>query len=447
MLVKYKRIIMVIAVIILTLALSACKSADMGVSEHNNDSATQASATEAMIPGSFSETGDVLTSESASPVPNRRISVVRPGAGYVLQTESGLYVVVSERVATPENENFFLDFVLYCDHASDEFVKLCGRADCLHNTADCDACLGNIFEGMGYYDGSIYYFQNAAVDNTRGCALFKMDPDGRNKEMILSIEPDTQKTGKTTSTTYGGMEFFNGYFMMYFGKLDEDGMEIFESRYTSLKQPETLKPTALGLKYPTFDANNVLYSNGDAILVDGGPDGDQSTDQQGLPIYTYLYAWDPSSNSVEPIGDKPGMWEGYYDREGGIFIQDGKIFRWHYENHQTELLFDTGLTGKHRLYCYPDCLVVSERRDLDEERMDTVSLWFYNWDYRYLGSCQVRLAEKIRYTSAMLEETETRILVCNALGTRPLWYIEKSDFGKEEIPLHEYHYPEMDLSW
>ena len=454
MLVQYKRTITVIAVIILIFALSACKSANIGASDSNDYSVIQPSdtslstiditsvTTETIITNRSSETTDTPTIESASPIPNRRISVVRPGTFSVLQTESGLYVTVKEKVAAPGNEYF--DFVLYCDHASDEFVKLCGRTDCPHNTTDCDACLGTIIPPMGYYDGSLYYFQYRAIDKTASHALFKMDPDGRNKNLLLSLNSDKQEAGR--ATRFGGIQFFNGFFMMSFGQLDKDGLEQMETQFTNLNQPEALKPTALEIKKPFSGQHSVLLSSGDVVLLMDETDGDQSTSQQGERIYSFLYAWDPVSNSLEPIGDMPNQGGGYYDREGGLFIQEGKIFRWHYENHQTALLFDTGLTGKHRLYCYPDCLVVSEYRNWDEEETDTVSLWFYNWDYRYLGSCQVRFAEKGWYPEVIMEETETRILLGNAgMIDRPFWYIEKSDFGKDEIPLHEYHYPEMEL--
>ena len=381
------------------------------------------------------------SSSADSPIPDRRIGVVRTG-DYITQTEQGIYTVVTEKVT--ESGYGYMTFVLYCDHYSDEFVKLCGRVDCPHNTAECDACLGRCVPLLGYFNGHLYYIQQRNQANAATNTLCRMDPDGRNKTTVLSLFPDSQE-GKQ-NIGIADPEFFNGYFKVGLQKLNEDGIVKYEICYCSLDDPSSLKPTALELKHPMSELQSIQFSNGDSILVGDQFDGDQTKDDQGVLIYEFLYAWDPASNNLEPVGDRKTDGGGYYDRSGGYLIEEGKICRWHYEDRSAEPVFDTGLEGNLFLYCYPDCLVVSESRAADEEETDTVSLWFYDWDFNSLGECRVVFDRASWYPSVIVGETENRIILGDPFRIEyPLWYIEKSDFGTGNIALHEYHYPEMDL--
>lgn len=67
-----------------------------------------------------------------SPVPNVRMGILRAGLTTGLQTVSprGVYFVA-------EADNARNSYILYADHGSDTFIKLCGRSDCTHSGPDC----------------------------------------------------------------------------------------------------------------------------------------------------------------------------------------------------------------------------------------------------------------------------------------------------------------------
>ena len=103
---------------------------------------------------------------------------------------------------------------------------------------------------------------------------------------------------------------------------------------------------------------------------------------------------------------------------------------------------------------FPDCLVVSDTylyKDLlndmwKPEDVKNATLRFYDWNYTFLGECQLSFdEERPQYGNYIFGETEDRILlVKDGFAKKPDYYIEKSDFVSGKITLHEYHYPETD---
>ena len=85
-----------------------------------------------------------------SPVPNERIGVHRSSLANGFQTVSPQGTYFLTEVDSARN-----CYILYADHGSDTFVKLCGRADCLHSDPDCNAY---IYAGsfLSYYNGYLY---------------------------------------------------------------------------------------------------------------------------------------------------------------------------------------------------------------------------------------------------------------------------------------------------
>ena len=78
-----------------------------------------------------------------------------------------------------------LDRVLYYDETSGASGILCGRADCNHEDADCDAYIDST-TGIQIYNGEIYWIENLSI-------LCKRDLDGRNHEQgKVLVRPDHQ---------------------------------------------------------------------------------------------------------------------------------------------------------------------------------------------------------------------------------------------------------------
>ena len=81
------------------------------------------------------------------------------------------------------------------------------------------------------------------------------------------------------------------------------------------------------------------------------------------------------------------------------------------------------------------------------ETPDHVQINLYDWDYNMLGKCNIETKDKMIVGGIVFGETTDRILFTLVpYANYPTHYINKSDFGKEVIPVYKYHYPEIDLS-
>lgn len=64
-------------------------------------------------------------------------------------------------------------------------VKLCGKADCTHDTADCDAYVGGIMpQFIAYVSGGVYYLQNIGGERISLC---RMEKDGSGHQEVTTI--------------------------------------------------------------------------------------------------------------------------------------------------------------------------------------------------------------------------------------------------------------------
>lgn len=351
-------------------------------------------------------------------------------------SETGIYTVCREKTGF---------YVLYCDLHSDTFVKLCGRPDCPHNNSDCDANLGFDFTPpLGYYQEALYYIrpQTMIADDLAPPALMRMDKDGRNKRELTYCCPKEE----TDLNGLGGFQFAQGYVEGNFSKVNERGEVEIHYRYTSLESPDVFRENALisGLPGDQPVYRNIYASDGEGIICQEDPFHLKHEE----PMQK-IYSWDPVSDSLREIGEIPAA-PGVFNRHTGYYFENGYAMQWDYEKKTGIPLFDTGIKENALLVPFPDCIAVYDYHGfLSEKPSDgvTVSFRFFDWNYAFLGECQLKIAEpQTFYGNHIFGETEDRILIIkNPITALPDYYINKSDFGSGEIVLNEYHYPEMDL--
>ena len=71
------------------------------------------------------------------------------------------------------------DWLYYYDTKTGSSGKVCGKAECNHDTASCNAYLGEIVSGVQVYDGKLYWMSGV---------LYRSDLNGENREIYRVLE-------------------------------------------------------------------------------------------------------------------------------------------------------------------------------------------------------------------------------------------------------------------
>ena len=112
----------------------------------------------------------------------------------------------------------------YYDKRTGSSGPLCGKAECLHNNADCDAYIGNNFAGQGlsYYDGKLYILRES--ESSSNCfQILSVNTDGTGRKEIREVELPAYMSGSLDDRY---VQFHRGY--MFFSGTSyqvEDGIQ------------------------------------------------------------------------------------------------------------------------------------------------------------------------------------------------------------------------------
>ena len=151
--------------------------------------------------------GDSSWVKGESPVPNRRMGLDRNFPEHIANGENGIYLLDRS-------------FVYYLENGTDVLIPLCGRPDCTHSTADCNAYIDG--SEITYYDGYLYVFC-AGSDGK----IVRMDPDGSNHVTVLDLTESVDKIG---GDSVGSCMMTEGYCIFSVEKWieidDGDGSDI-----------------------------------------------------------------------------------------------------------------------------------------------------------------------------------------------------------------------------
>lgn len=343
-----------------------------------------------------------------SPVSPLRTGIKRQGI-YSLEnsfecTEHGVYFMYS----LPSGGSC----ILYGDHGSDTLIKLCGRPDCMHEDASCDAYF---FGGVNIcYDGGSLYVTTGA---SFAAELIRMGPDGTERVRVMdtaAVNASGGYTGMMAPMVWNGVFTFSPY------KLDEAGNMVADTYYYkldgSIEAPEMA------------DMNMGLFNDGTHFLVEKLT-GDN---------VSQVWLWDPETNETTYLTDGVGM--GYYGTEAVYYARDGGVYCKTYATGEEELLFDSGLDGDYRLICFPDCMVLAS---LEDSGSADPNLYIYNWAYEPVATVELDYSFTYRPASLIVGETPERIILSDSQERLPRYYIEKAEFGAGNVNIHEYSMPDM----
>ena len=303
-------------------------------------------------------------------------------------------------------------YLLYGDHGSDTLIKLCGRPDCPHDNATCNAYLRG-YDQLRYYDGHLYAAAYMGND-----ILIRMDLDGSNRETVLKYSDIPTATGG------GGIAWpilTNGVYAVHTNIIDPDGNGHGDGYYYLL-DGSMAAPEALVGGVPFF-------SDGEAYVV--------LTSAQNGGEYNGYASWDPATNTTTYLSDR-SRHPGYYSQTNAYYHRDGALIKLDYATGQEEVLLETRLTGSYAANVYPDCIVIASTEK------DDPNLYIYNWAFEQVGQVTLTYPHSISADMCILAETAERLILSDSIISPPRYYIEKSDFGTGNIEIHEYNIPDLE---
>lgn len=353
-----------------------------------------------------------------SPVPNRRIGIVRVGISNAAHAVSpdGVYFL-----------NYQSDgaYILYVDHSSDTVIKLCGRPDCSHKGIDCNAFITKGSK-LTYYNG--YLYSMAGSGSEEEASLLRIDADGSNHVEVLNLLAFAKENGgdyMRCDLITDGICFFH---TVHWVETEGD-----DPSYT------TIKGEALDYYYYRLDGTMeepALLQSGGILYNCGNVTLSYSIEAKNDGMYGSYWSWDAKTDTLTYLTDHPGV-PGYFDETQGYYFKDGQICRLTYATQKEEVLAETGLTERYVLISFPDCLVLASRED--DETIADKNLYFYNWDFELIDTIAIEYAHSLRIERLVIAETAERVILSDD-GATPKYYIEKSELGTGNAKVHKFQF-------
>ena len=367
-------------------------------------------------PGSYEEpvaTYGWMAGES--PVPNRRLGIHRVGLhNYVHATSAtGVYF----RVVEDEKS-----YLMYMDNSSDEVIKLCGRPDCTHDNADCNAYLPAC-NGLSYYNGYLYAFYGVDTESK----LIRMDPDGSNRVELLDVLAFAKEHGgdfaRCELMTEGVLLLHTKRWVVVENEFGGTTISSELMDYYIYRLDGTMKEPVLQ------QSSGVMYNCGNTVVS-------YSLETRCGGEYGSYWSWNPETEEQVYIADHPGV-PGYVDENAGYYFRDGAILRLDCKTHTEQVMVETGLEGEYLLHSFPDCMVLSSR-----EAGDTAdrNFYFYNWNFELVDTVELTYDLNRAVSEAIIAETAERLILQDS-SNRPAYYIEKSELGTGNAKVHAFNMP------
>lgn len=367
---------------------------------------------------------DIDIKQEAGSISSRREGIYReslPFPGRFAASENGVYSL--NPVDRPNANSQTVLF--YTDYGSDTAVRVCSRPDCAHNDESCDAVLQEA-DIITFYNEHLYYSEitlRSDSDYRFSLKVIRVDPDGRNRICVM----DTQKYAQFDNGDFGYPDFSDGMFFFKFFWLDEGGAEQVQTYYYKLDGSlSELQPVDVPLLF--------------------GTDGDKTFFYDPEEEVEYS-VWNPEEMSLTPLFTLDPETSCYMAERNAYILTDNKIYRKDYETGEETLLFDTGLTGTHRMRCFPDCIVVMDgiAYDGSEPGLEQQTLRFYSWEFEPLGEITLDYVIMQGRSSPICAETPDKLLLSTDHRFLPQYYIDKAELGTGNLTLHELKLPEAML--
>lgn len=355
-----------------------------------------------------------------SPIPARRTGLERSGLTHADAevTADGVYFIYSHphRVL---GETPVGPVILYADHDSDTVIKLCGRADCPHNT---EACNAYIEDGTQITYSGGYLYAVSGDSSEESCELVRMDSDGSNRVAVLDLLTFARENGGDFVQCSMMTE---GYLLFSTYQWVEDPDGSFSGAW--LESYTYKLDGTLGAPRAIESSGWNLYNCGDVLLT-------LTNEAQSGSAYGGYWDWDIETDTMSYLTDHPGV-PGYFGKEEAYYFKDGAICRLTYATGAEEILVETGLAGSYYAHCFPDCLVLASK---EMRSTSDMNLYIYNWAFELVDTVALDYRENLFGTSkAIIAETAERFILTDSTNGLPCYYINKSELGTGNVDIRE----------
>ena len=316
---------------------------------------------------------------------------------------------------TPAGSYYLANYYVYfAEHGCLDYIKLCGKPDCTHDTEDCNAYIDSL--RFAYYDGYIYYY---VMDYSKvGYYLCRMNMDGTEHTELKWL---CDASGVSACSGF----FDNGYLYFATSGMGVVGNSQSKFYYTALdddKAPEELVSTAdIGDYMEVIPHSGSLYfctyyTSDEVIIQRYMIDSGKWSTIEGWSLYG-SYFGDDKAYCYKP---SDGFYEYDYDTETMTRVKEADFL------------------GRSGAYYQKDYIYVVQASDTKIADTET-TFYIYDRSYNLVDSITMDMPRTDFRATYFYADTGDYILLCCDFTdlTAPDYYLKKSEIGTGNMQLYK----------
>ncbi|NJP40688.1 hypothetical protein HCH52_06440 [Oscillospiraceae bacterium HV4-5-C5C] len=364
--------------------------------------------------GSATKAGETVSSKSTSGETAAAASLVDPADMRQSDSEPGSFVETNFGCYYLRDH-----FIYYADRGSTDYVKLCGRPDCTHDSEDCNAYIGS--ETFTYYKDEIYYCQYETSEDKPRYELWKMQADGSQHEKVKTIY-----TASNSTLSMQGY-FHQGYF--YFTDaplgLSQQGTGLYRVDLDSRSEAELLLPASELSHFYTMQAcQDQLYFTG-------------INDQEQI----YLSSFDLQSHKLQQRSDNWSLYGQYFSgSQAFCYIPDDGFYQLDLtEDGQQRKMSDSPAAGELGAYYDTDFIYLFDVEPL-KKGGGSRKLYVLDRDYQELAETELKSEDFSQQDLFFLTAADGRLLFVDrqsVTGPAIPYYIDQKDIQGGSLQLRQ----------
>lgn len=303
-----------------------------------------------------------------------------------------------------DNRNYGI-YIFYSPNGISNYIPLCARPDCMHDSSDCNAAIKSM--DFGIWQNKIYYW----LPGSSEFIICGIDINGFSHEEVVRFEWESD-------CSYA-FQFDREY--LYFDICYDNG----EIRIGRIKLEKGAEPEIVAL--PGIEFLSTLVPVDSAVYINASFNGVRG-------FYKYSF----KEKSIDLITDKWSCGQ-FYQEDKVYYLCHGDenreglvegFYEWDANTHETKLMREFDVRTEYASAIYTDEYIFVEEFGTD---VDELYLYIFNRNYDLLSLVPHPL-ERSRQHSTMLTYTGKYLLLMG--DGEKLYYIDKADFDTYPV-LHE----------